>query len=172
MPQEAKISALYNEGKKQEAFQVLVNSYSTMVYSHVYKMTNNKSDTKDIAQNAFLKAWKYFDNFQQKSKFSTWLFRIASNECYTFLNKRKLSVDIDNIPIQTDQSISPTTDPAKILQEALAILPTKQKQVFVMRYYDELKYDAMSDILGTSVGALKASYHIAVKKIEEFVKQY
>jgi len=172
MSAEIKISELYNKGKKQEAFQILVNAYSAMIYNHVYKMTSSKDDTQDVVQNAFLKAWKYFDNFKQKSKFSTWLFTIATNECYSFLKKRRLSVELDKVPIKSDQSISPTIDIAKILDEALDTLPPKQKQVFVMRYFDELKYDAISEILGTSVGALKASYHIAVKKIEEFIKQY
>ena len=171
MPEEAKILDLFKQGKKNEAFQILVTSNTNMLYSHVYKMTNNSADTSDILQNTFLKAWKYIDSFKNQSKYSTWLFKIASNETYTFFKKIKNTVEIDHAPIQSDNSLSVTIDAEEILQKAIDSLPPKQKQVFIMRYYDEIKYEEMSMVLETSVGALKASYHQAVKKIEAIVKE-
>lgn len=170
MPTEAKIIDLIKNGKKDKAFQILVTTNTKMLYSHIYKMTNNTTDASDILQNTFLKAWRYIDGFKNQSKYSTWLFRIASNETYTFLKKQKHTLSIDNAPIKSDNSLEVTYDAEKILQKAIDTLPPKQKQVFIMRYFDEIKYEEMSIVLETSVGALKASYHLAVKKIEEIIK--
>lgn len=171
MENEDHIEELFLQGKKRAAFEKLVSAYSPMLFNHIIKMTGNEEDAHDILQNTFLKAWKAFDKFQLKSKFGTWLFRIASNESYTFLSKRKHNLDLNNSPPQITKYLSNDNDPAAILAQAMELLPPKQKQVFVMRYFDELKYQSISEILGTSEGALKASYHQAVSKIEKFIKQ-
>ena len=171
MVNEDLILQLFLQGKKKDAFNKLVNAYSPMLYNHINRMAENKEDANDILQNTFMKAWKAFDKFQMKSKFGTWLFRIASNESYTSLSKKKPHSDLSIVPEQSIKSSTTENDPALILAQAMAQLPPKQKQVFVMRYFDELKYKTISEILGTSEGALKASYHQAVAKIEKFVHQ-
>lgn len=141
-------------------------------------MVLSHEDANDLLQNTFIKAWVNLDSFMGYSKISTWLYRIAINETLTFLNRHKATVSIDSVP-ENEQSIANRleSDPffdgdqtERQLQEAIASLPDKQRMVFNMKYFNEMKYDEISQILGTSVGALKASFHIAVKKIEEFFK--
>ena len=139
-------------------------------------MVLDHDDANDIAQNTFIKAWKGLDNFRSESKFSTWLYRIATNESITFLHKQK---KIKGIPFEDVEHALSSSLEADVhyngdeiqrkLQTAIANLPNKQKAVFIMKYYEEKKYKEISDITGTSVGALKASYHHAVKKIEDFL---
>ncbi len=135
-------------------------------------------DASDIMQNVFLKAWANLDDFQQKSKISTWLYRIAVNEALDFLRRQKTGSVVGN---EEDVSVSNrlTADPyfdgdelQALLQEAIAHLPDVQRMVFTLRYYDEMKYAEMSKLLDTSEGALKASYHLAVKKITDYVRQH
>ena len=140
-------------------------------------MVYNHDDANDILQNTFLKAWSNIDNFRGTAKLSTWLYKIAINESITFINKERArneaSIDDDSFllnNIESDQYFD--GDEAQIkLQRAINSLPEKQRLVFNMRYYDEMKYEDMSEILGTSVGALKASYHHALKKIETFFEE-
>ena len=138
-------------------------------------MVESHDDANDIPQNTFLKAWTSIENFRGEAKLSTWLHKIAINESITFLaNKRKRN----NVALDDESSMLINTIEADTyfdgdelkqhLRKAIAMLPEKQRLVFNMRYYDEMKYEQMSEILGTSVGALKASYHIAVKKIEQY----
>lgn len=167
---------LSDEKQRRKAFDFIVNTYSESLYWQIRKMVLSHDDASDILQNTFLKSWANIDQFRGESKISTWLFRIAINETYTFLNKERQnnqmnSVDLEDTLVQNLQS-----DPwfsgdetALKLQKAILTLPDKQRQVFNMKYYNEMKYEEMSDILGTSVGALKASYHYAVKKIEAFL---
>ncbi|MFT4986840.1 MAG: RNA polymerase sigma-70 factor (ECF subfamily) [Flavobacteriales bacterium] len=142
-------------------------------------MLLDHDDTNDVVQNTFIKAWKGIKNFRGDAKISTWLTRIAYNESINFLNKRKkiAGVDFEQVSEKLDNIISEddlyTGDEIQqILQLAIATLPEKQKAVFIMKYYKEMKYREMSEITETSEGALKASYHLAVKKIEYFVNQY
>ncbi len=163
---------------KEKAFSMLVQTYQERMYWHIRRMVINHDDADDVLQNTFVKVWRNLANFKGNSKLYTWLYRIATNESLTFLNKKKRT---SATPLETeDYSLSATLqsdpyfdgDEIQIkLQEAIDTLPSKQKQVFLLRYYDEMKYDEMSEVLDTSVGALKASYHHAVKKIEKFLTE-
>lgn len=142
-------------------------------------MVIDHDDANDVLQNTFLKAWTSIDNFRGDARLSTWLYKIAINESITFINKKKVmaqvSLDDDDSflvnSLESDQWFD--GDQAQTqLQRAIASLPQKQRLVFNMRYYDEMKYEDMSEILGTSVGALKASYHHAIKKIETFFSEH
>lgn len=170
------ISKFASPGTREEAFNALLAKYQEKIYWHVRRMVINHDDADDLVQDIFIKVWRNLEKFREDSQLYTWLYRIATNECITFLNKKKnrLSVSIDD----EDSSFLAETltssnyfdgDKAELkLQEAILTLPDKQRLVFNMRYFEEIKYDDMSAILGTSVGALKASYHLAVKKIEKF----
>ncbi|MFN0276436.1 MAG: RNA polymerase sigma factor [Chitinophagales bacterium] len=165
-----------NESTRDRAFSELVKVYSKKLYWHVRRMVTDHEDTNDIVQNAFIKIWKGLPNFKEESALYTWLYRIATNEAITFLNNRKKmqSIALENAPVLAGGIVHAEAAPdgeaiANKLQHAIESLPAKQKQVFVMRYYDEMKYEDMEELLGTSVGALKASFHHAVKKIESFL---
>ena len=171
------IAQLKDESLRAAAFSVIVKEHSEEIYRHIRRMVLVHEDADDIAQNTFIKAWMNIDSFQGKSKISTWLYRIAINETLTFLNKNRgtlISLDTPEgaIAEQLESDTFFNGDKADaMLQEAIARLPEKQRLVFNMKYYDELKYEEISAILDTSVGALKASYHIAVKKIEDFLSK-
>ena len=167
------ISALKNEGKKEIAFQLLVKTYQQRLYWHIRKIVISHDDTDDLLQNVFIKVWKSIDNFREDSTLFTWLFRIATNESLSFLQQKKrrnvLSIDGGSdylVEAFESDSHFEGEDLQKRLQLAVLQLPEKQRIVFNMKYYDEMKYEEMAEILKTSVGALKASYHHAVKKIE------
>lgn len=158
------------------AFTALVHKYQQRLYWHIRRLVVTHSDTDDILQNVFIKVWNNLSSFRQESNLFTWLYRIATNETLSWLNAQKKYIAE---PIEGNDNFfhnrllaQPQFDPNKIewrLQQAIGTLPEKQKLVFCMRYYDETPYEDMSQILGTSVGALKASYHHAVKKVEEFL---
>ena len=159
------------------AFNQLVRKYQQKVYWHIRKMVIDHEDADDLTQEVFLKVWKNLENFRQDAQLYTWLYRIATNECLTFLSskKRKFFLPINDVAAELaekiDSSANISGEEIQLkLQKALLKLPDKQRLVFNMKYYDDLKYEEISEILGTSVGALKASYHLAVKKIEEFLK--
>ena len=163
-----------DESTRHEAFSLLLNKYQQKVYWHIRRMVLNHDDADDLVQDVFIKVWKNLSNFRQDSQLYTWLYRIATNESITFLNKKKAknNVSIDDVSEQLSNSLNEedyfTGDAIqKKLQQALLTLPDKQKLVFNMKYFDDMKFQEISDILGTSVGALKASYHLAVKKIEQ-----
>lgn len=159
----------------REAFGELIKLYSEPLYRQIRRTVQSHEDTDDILQNTFLKAWQNIENFRGNAKLSTWLYKIAINESLTFLEKEKkrrgISLDDEESNaialIHADTNIDGDKLALK-LREAIATLPEKQRLVFNMRYYDDMKYEQMSEIMGTSVGALKASYHLAVKKIEQF----
>ena len=159
----------------REAFGDVIRIYSESLYWQIRRMVNNHDDANDLLQNTFMKAWGAIENFRGDAKLSTWLHKIAINESITFLeNERKrLNISLDDEEsylintIEADSNID-GDELALKLRKAIASLPEKQRLVFNMKYYDEMKYEEMSEILGTSVGALKASYHLAVKKIEHF----
>lgn len=139
-------------------------------------MVINHEDTDDLVQDTFYKVWKYLDDFREDSKIYTWIYRIATNEALAFIKKQKIknALIFSNYEKKlenhlADDNFFSGTEIQLKFQKALLILPEKQRVVFNMKYFDELKYDEISEILGTSVGALKASYHIAVKKIEKFL---
>lgn len=163
------------EKTKDEAFNLLLNKYQQKIYWHIRRLVVNHDDADDLVQETFIKVWKNLHNFRSDSQLYTWLYRIATNECITFLNRKKLK---NNISLDDSPDLSNTLaegsyfngDKAQLkLQQALLTLPEKQRLVFNMKYFDDLKYEEISQILGTSVGALKASFHLAVKKIEQFL---
>jgi RNA polymerase sigma factor (sigma-70 family) len=165
------------ENTRDEAFRLLLSKYQQKIYWHIRRMVIDHDDTDDLVQDVFIKVWKSLANFRSDSQLYTWLYRIATNESITFLNRKKIrnSVSLDDSAgkdlIET-LAESPYFDGDKAqmkLQKALLTLPEKQRLVFNMKYFDDLKYDEISEILGTSVGALKASFHIAVKKIEHIL---
>lgn len=167
-----------NESTKERAFNKIIKKYQEKLYWHVRRMVINHDDADDVLQNTFIKAWNYLDKFRGDSNLYTWLYRIATNETLTFLEKEKkrkslsLSEDEDN-PIYKIKA-QPGFDSNKLewkLQEAINRLPEKQRIVFNLRYYDEMPYEQMSKVLETSEGALKASYHHAAKKVEEYIKK-
>ena len=161
--------------KRSGAFSVLVRMYQERLYWHIRKMVLSHDDDNDVLQNTFLKAWNGLDGFRGESKLSTWLYRIATNETLTFLtNKRLRNIssmdDVEDVLLQNlraDSYFNGTEIQLK-LQEAILTLPEKQRLVFNMKYFEDITYEQMEAVLGTSVGALKASYHHAVKKIEKF----
>jgi RNA polymerase sigma factor (sigma-70 family) len=162
-----------DEKTRHEAFSLLLNKYQQKVYWHIRRIVINHDDADDLVQDVFIKVWKNLVNFRQDSQLYTWLYRIATNESITFLKKKraKNNVPIDDVAEQISQSLNESQyfsgdTIQRKLQEAIVTLPEKQKLVFNMKYFDEMKFQEISDVLGTSVGALKASYHLAVKKIE------
>ena len=171
------VLALFNAGASDEkVMQTLVGLYQERLYWHIRKMVIDHDDTDDLLQNVFIKAWKGLPDFRQDAQLYTWLYTIASNECITFLNKKRKYFfvpihDIQNeLKHKIDNSLHISGTGIEIaLQKALLTLPDKQRMVFNMKYFDDLTYEQIAQIVGTSVGALKASYHIAVKKIEKFI---
>jgi len=162
---------------KEQAFRVLIKEYKERLYWHIRKIVISHDDTDDVLQNTFIKVFRGIDNFKQDSKLYSWMYRIATNESITFINKRarERNTDISEIRQELVTSLSSdhwfTGDEIQlILQKAIATLPEKQQLVFNMKYFDSMKYDDMSKVLDTSVGALKASYFHAVKKIEKYIK--
>jgi len=158
------------------AFSNLVELYQERLYWHIRNMVKNHEDADDILQNVFIKVYRSIQGFKGDSKLYTWLYKIATNESITFLNKRAKHLQISSEELQTQLVDNLESDVyfegSEIqlkLQKAISILPMKQQQVFQMKYFEDLKYEDMSTILGTSVGALKSSYHIAVKKITAYL---
>lgn len=163
-------------GTKERAFTTIVKKYQEKIYWQIRRIVVGHDDANDVMQNVFIKAWNGLDNFRADSKLSTWLYRIAVNESLTYLEqqKRKSSISLDEGNLNLEEKLESEKDfdankAVWKLQLAIQQLPEKQRIVFNMRYFEEIPYDEMSQILDTSVGALKASYHHAVKKIEEYV---
>lgn len=171
------INQLKDPRTQRKAFEEMVNTYSQTVYWQIRKLVVSHDDADDILQNTFIKAWTNINNFRGESKLSTWLCKIAYNESITFLSHKKqtLSIDDDDTSVVNQLESDPYFDGNETetqLQAAIATLPEKQRAVFNMKYFDEMKYEEMSEITGTSVGALKASFHIAVQKISEYFNHH
>jgi len=171
------VALLHTEDGFEAGFRNLVTKYQERLYWHVRRMVENHEDANDIIQNALIRVYKSINRFEGKSSLYTWLYRIATNETLTFLNKKKkkttvgLDSELNNLQNTLVSEDSYDGDFIQMkLKQAINLLPEKQKLVFNMRYYDEMSYKEISDILETSVGGLKASYHHAVKKIETFIK--
>lgn len=170
------ILELLNPKTQNEAFQKLLSTYQKPLYNHIRNIVLNHDDSDDVLQNTFIKIFQYLKNFKGDSKLFSWMYRIATNEALTFLSQKAKMNGISTEALQnkTIENLKADVffDGNEIqlkLQKAIAKLPEKQQLVFKMKYFEELKYEEISEILGTSVGALKASYHHAVKKIETFV---
>ena len=170
------IARLEDEKERAAAFSIIVNRYSQQIYWHIRRMVLSHEDADDLVQNTFVKAWTNIEKFRGDSQISTWLYKIAINETLTFLGRnRHITVSIDSPEGAVADMLESDTyfngDRADALfSEAVSRLPEKQRLVFNMKYFEEMKYEEISSILGTSVGALKASFHIAVKKIEEYLE--
>jgi len=171
------VAQLKNSDTQEKAFRNLMSLYKERLYWHIRKIVLSHDDTDDVLQNTFIKVFKNIHSFNEKSKLFSWMYRIATNESITFLNKKakKQHVDISELQhtladnLESDQYY--TGDQIQLLlQKAIVTLPQKQQLVFNMKYFEEIKYTEMSEILETSEGALKASYFHAVKKIEKYLK--
>lgn len=162
--------------RKEAAYTSIVRKYQEKLYWHVRRMVVDHDDANDVLQNVFIRVWNGLENFREDSQLYTWLYRIATNECLTFLEqkKKRASVSFSDVEEGLSNQIKADKhfDPNKLewkLQVAIQQLPEKQRIVFTLRYYDEMPYEQMSKVLETSEGALKASYHHAVKKIEDYI---
>ena len=164
-----------DEGSRNDAFSAVVARYRERLYWHIRKMVVVHEDADDVLQNTFIKAWNGLETFKGEAKLYTWLYRIATNESINFLNQKRgrQMMSLEDAGNELSQALYHDTyfsgDELQLqLQQAILSLPEKQRLVFNMKYFDEMPYEDMSEILGTSVGALKASYHHAVKKIKEW----
>lgn len=170
------LAQLKDSTLRNAAFSLVVERYSKQIYWHIRNMVLSHDDTNDLVQETFIKAWNSIEKFRGDSQISTWLYRIAINETLAFLKKRQIeTIPLDNEEhdfigtIESDAYFCGDKADA-LFRKAIGTLPEKQRLIFNMKYYEEMKYEEISEILGTSVGALKASYHIAIKKIETFIK--
>ncbi|RYE36683.1 MAG: sigma-70 family RNA polymerase sigma factor [Sphingobacteriaceae bacterium] len=170
------LSKFQDEKTRNEAFNLLLKKYQQKIYWHIRRMVINHDDADDLVQEVFVKIWKNLLGFRNDAQLYTWMYRIATNECITFLNRKKLknNIPFDDVSYELSESLTESAyfdgDKAqRKLQKAILTLPDKQRLVFNMKYFDEMKYEEMSDVLGTSVGALKSSFHLAVKKIEAYL---
>ncbi len=165
-----------NPESKEKGFTAIVKKYQEKLYWHIRRMVISHDDANDVLQNMFIKVWKGLENFREDSQLYTWLYRIATNECLTFLEqqKKRSSVPLNDVEnglanrLKADTNFDARRFEWK-LQMGIQQLPEKQRLVFNLRYFDEMPYEEMSKILDTSAGALKASYHHAAKKIEEYI---
>jgi RNA polymerase sigma-70 factor (ECF subfamily) len=171
-------AALRDPAQRRAAFSKVMELYQERLYWQIRRMVINHDDTRDLLQNTLMKAWQNLDNFRGDSKLSTWLYIIAQNEALGFLKRmaqerEQLVDDAEGYLMEqaeADANFDGDAVQRRLLQ-AIASLPDKQRQVFTLRYYDEMPYDEMSQMLGTSVGALKASYHFAAEKVEAYMKR-
>ena len=177
---DSELIKLFEDTSKREAvFRIIMKRYGAKLYSHVRTFFTSHEEADDIVQNTFVKAWRAMPKFRAESSLYTWLYRIATNEALTFVrnkkNKTTVSLDDDEnfyqIPGEDSSPHHSGEYIAARLKSAVEQLPEKQRVVFNMKYFEEMRYEEISDILGTSVGALKASYHFAVKKIESYLER-
>lgn len=185
MNEEEAIRMLSDPQKKRKAFEWIVNQYSQQLYWKIRRIVLTHDDADDVLQNTFIKVWTHLDDFRQKSKLSTWLYRIAVNEALDYLRRQKVAAGtITDIKMPSDDGEGLSVfdrlmadeyfdgnRAQALLQESIAQLPDVQRTVFTLRYFEEMPYTEMSAVLHTSEGALKASYHLAVKKVTEYVKR-
>lgn len=176
-PDDKELLSLFRDPvTKEKGYTLLVKKYQEKIYWHIRRMVVDHDDANDVMQNVFIKVWKGLDQFREDARFYTWLYRIATNESLSFLEKEKknASVSYEDVSLALSEKLAADKDfdVSKIewkLQLAIQKLPEKQKLVFSLRYYDEMSYEEMSRVLETTEGALKASYHHAVKKIEDYI---
>ncbi|MCL6265549.1 RNA polymerase sigma factor [Flagellimonas myxillae] len=175
--EETLVQELKQKESQAKAFEVLVNTYKERLYWHIRRIVLNHDDADDVLQNTFIKVYRNIDGFKGDSKLYSWMYRIATNESLTFLKQksRKAGISDEELKMSLVENLQSDVyfegDEIQLkLQRALATLPDKQKLVFNMKYFQNMKYDEISAALETSVGALKTSYHLAVKKIEAYLK--
>lgn len=168
-----------DESSRNLAFNEIIQKYQKRIYWHIRRMVIDHDDADDIVQDVFIKVWKNLINFREDAQLYTWIYRIATNECITFLNRKKLKAT-DSFDDHAEYLSDKLTEGKYVdgneiqikLQKAILTLPEKQRIVFNMKYFDEMKYEEISEVLETSVGGLKASYHLAVKKIEKYFYEH
>lgn len=179
------LDLFHTDGRREQAFGLLLKKYDQKLYWHIRRIVIDHDDADDVLQNTFLKIWKNLEKFRADAQLFSWMYRIATNECINFINQKKKHqhLTFDSTDSEEDNTFQASrvvkgesfqVDSEHILDRlkaAIESLPEKQRIVFSMRYYDEFSYEEMSEMLGTSVGALKASYHHAVQKVEKFVSQ-
>ena len=172
------IQKLQEPDLQREAFEWIVNTYKEQLYYQIKRMVISHEDTNDLLQNTFIKAWNNLEYFRGEAKLSTWLYRIALNECLNFLNKQRaqnhLSIEESENNMLNQLESDPYFDGDHmqlLFEKAIQTLPEKQRIIFHLKYFQDMKYNDIAEITGTSVGALKASYHHAVKKIEDYLQQ-
>ena len=168
------LNKIRQEETRNYGFNLLVRKYQERIYWHIRKMVIDHDDADDLTQDVFIKVYRSIGKFRADAQLYTWIYKIATNECLTFLNKKKrrFFLPIGDVTEELSNKLDSSShidgdEIAMKLQKALLILPDKQRLVFNMKYFDEMKYQEIADITGTSIGALKASYHLAVKKIEQ-----
>lgn len=176
LPDEDLLVQFRDPSTKEQAFTAIIKKYQEKLYWHIRRMVVNHEDANDVLQNMFIKVWKNLDNFREDSQLYTWLYRIATNESLSFIEKEKKKAtapfDDHESGMSNKLKAEKDFDEKKAewkLQQAIQLLPEKQRAVFNLRYFDEMPYEEMSRVLETSEGALKASYHHAVKKIEDYI---
>jgi RNA polymerase sigma factor (sigma-70 family) len=175
--QDTELLSLFRDpATKEKAFTDIIKKYQERLYWHIRRMVVDHDDANDVLQNVFIRVWNGLENFREDAQLYTWLYRIATNECLTFLEqqKKRASVSLSEVESGLSNKLKAEKyfDSSKLewkLQLAIQQLPEKQRVVFSLRYYDEMPYEEMSRVLETSEGALKASYHHAVKKIEDYM---
>lgn len=175
---DSRILELYRSGERNQAFNLIVREYGEQLYWHIRKLVASHDDANDLLQNTYVKAWNAMDTFREDSKLYTWLYRIATNEVLTFLNRKKiigfLSINANEAAFERKLAADENFNGTKVqlsLQKAVNKLPPKQKVVFSLRYWEEMKYEDMAEVLDTSPGALKASYHHAYQKVVDYLKK-
>lgn len=175
--EETLVKELQQKATQARAFEVLVDTYKERLYWHIRRIVVDHDDTDDVLQNTFIKVFRNIDGFKGESKLYSWLYRIATNEALQFIKTKSRKLGVSNSELMERKANNLVSDVyfegdeiQLQLQKAIAKLPERQKLVFTMKYFEALKYEEISDILDTSVGALKASYHLAVKKIESCLK--
>ena len=176
MKEDKILQMLTQPDKQRQAFGIIVSQYSEQLYWKIRNIVQDHEDANDILQNTFMKAWLALGDFQSKSKISTWLYRIAVNESLDHLRRQKNALRADEDIMVANRLLADEyfngDETQALLQQAIAQLPDVQRTVFTLRYYDNMKYSEMSKVMHTSEGALKASYHIAVKKIHDYVLNF
>lgn len=172
------IQAFKDPSQKERAFGTLLSAFQQKVYWHIRKIVISHDDADDATQNTFIKVWNHLSGFKENARLYTWIYRIATNEALNVLNKKKAALQTDWETVESQLADSLEDDPyfngdslQRKFQEFLLTLPERQRLVFNMKYFDQMKYEDISDILGTSVGALKASYFHAVRKIERYFRE-
>ena len=171
------IELLRNPSTRSHAFEAMVNDLTPQLYMHIRRIVQYHDDANDVLQNTYLKAWNALDSFRGEAQLSTWLFRIALNESISFMQRKRPTDSLNDDMADTVQTLESDPyfdgDETELqLQQAIARLPEKQRVVFNRRYFEEMKYEEMSSLLNTSEGALKTSYHLAVKKIEQYFNEH
>lgn len=176
--EETLVKELQHKETQAKAFEVLINTYKERLYWHIRRIVLDHDDADDVLQNTFIKVYRNIEKFKGDSKLYSWMYRIGTNEALTFLKTKARKLGVSNNELQEhiannlEADVYFDGDAIQLkLQKAIATLPEKQKLVFTMKYYKELKYEEISEILETSVGGLKASYHLAVKKIEAYLQK-